>query len=485
MTDSMIDYTTIFESTRNLPKNIVLGHGENADLVAAFTDNGVGVALSGFSARAIYQPKSKWGTDEWFECPCDISGDTAVAHWGNTYDNGENAVRMFLQLSKGGTVAYPAIYHIRLFDTPGFAPNPLTPIPETIDFSQYTVQNAPWPSEDELENLETAVEGLSDRVDEISAYIPLSGDVMIAGNLSTDYNIFHREVRTVTWKNIELQNDMEIHYSGDIVFSYMADNAADLLLLTSKDIPVKVSGTSLSSGEVETFDGVLKNPEYWSYYQEFAIKWNIYKDENLIGNIIFFKAVDSELPQTHSAQVYEDYFLLGTYVEDTTSEVEDIADYIYDSDKLNKEIAEIRTQITENAYYHVIRYEHDDGGFTVYGKNKTITSVTILSGASSMDLEIPVESEPNNSDVVIDFIIDIRNTLDSDFPVNITPGRIVWKLAFDDGMALNDFTTVAPGATVRYYFTQTGFTVKKTWQGQLLDVPVIHLSKKEIVFNED
>ena len=165
MTDSMIDYTTIFESTQNLPKNIVLGHGENADLVAAFTDNGVGVVLSGFTARAIYQPKSKWGTDEWFECPCDISGDTAVAHWGNLYDNGEDAVRMFLQLSKNGTVAYPGIYHIRLFETPGFAPSAIEPIPETIDFSEYILLNAPWALLNDFNTLSSAVSTLSSNID--------------------------------------------------------------------------------------------------------------------------------------------------------------------------------------------------------------------------------------------------------------------------------------------------------------------------------
>lgn len=157
----MIQYKTVFESTQNLPKNIVLGHGENADLVAGFTDCGVEVTLSDYTPRAIYQPKSKWGTDEWFECPCNISGDTVVAHWGNLYDNGDNAVKMFLHLSKDGTVAYPGIYHIRLFDTPGFAPNPLIPIPETIDFAEYTLVNAPWALLSDFNTLSNSVSAIS------------------------------------------------------------------------------------------------------------------------------------------------------------------------------------------------------------------------------------------------------------------------------------------------------------------------------------
>lgn len=144
MTSSMIKYETIFESTNNLPMMIAIGHGENADLEASFTDNGVSVNLSGYTARAIYQPKSKWGTDVWYECPCEISANKVIAHWGNTYDNGENAVKLFMHLVKDGKLAYPAIYHIKLFETPGFTPSAIEPIPETIDFSQYTLLNAPW-----------------------------------------------------------------------------------------------------------------------------------------------------------------------------------------------------------------------------------------------------------------------------------------------------------------------------------------------------
>lgn len=144
MTNSMTKYQTTFEATQNLIKCIEIGHGENADLVANFTDGGVPVNLSGYVARALFQPKSEWGTDNWYECPCEVSGNTAIAHWGNAYDNGENAVKMFIHLSKDGKVAYPALYRIGLFQTPGFTPSAIEPIPETIDFSQYTLVNAPW-----------------------------------------------------------------------------------------------------------------------------------------------------------------------------------------------------------------------------------------------------------------------------------------------------------------------------------------------------
>lgn len=144
MTDSLIRYFTVFESTNNLPRTIELGHGENADLIASFKDDGIPVNLSGYTARALYQPRSEWGTDNWYECPCEIVDNTAIAHWGNTYDNGDNAVKMFIHASKDGVVSYPAIYQMKLFETPGFSPGSIVPIQKTLDFSEYNLVNAPW-----------------------------------------------------------------------------------------------------------------------------------------------------------------------------------------------------------------------------------------------------------------------------------------------------------------------------------------------------
>lgn len=183
MTDSMIIYKTTFESTKNLPMAIALGHGENADLIAGITDNGVEVDLTDFTVRAIYQPKSKWGTDDWYECPCEKSNNTIITHWGNLYDNGDNAVILWIYCMKDGELAYPALYKIRLFETPGFAPNPITPIPETLDFSQYTLVNAPWVLQSDFNALSGNVSTLSGSVSTLSGNVStLTGTV---SNLST------------------------------------------------------------------------------------------------------------------------------------------------------------------------------------------------------------------------------------------------------------------------------------------------------------
>ena len=171
MTDSLTRYETTFESTKNLPMVLAFGHGENADLVASFKDNGVDVDLTGFSARAIYQPSSKWGTDGWYECPCEIVDNAAVAHWGNTYDNGDDAVKLFLHLVKNGKVAYPAIYQIRLFASPGFSPSAIEPIPETIDFAQYQIENAPWVTQTDFDTLSETVSSISTEIVDTNAMI--------------------------------------------------------------------------------------------------------------------------------------------------------------------------------------------------------------------------------------------------------------------------------------------------------------------------
>lgn len=140
----MTNYKTTFEATRNLPAAICIGHGENADLNMAIQDDGVPVALSGYSVRAIYQPSSKWGTTDFYECPAEIAGNEAIVHWGNTYDNGDDAVKMWVRFEKGGKVSYPALYQLNLFKTPGFDPSTITPIPEVIDFGVIPYRNAPW-----------------------------------------------------------------------------------------------------------------------------------------------------------------------------------------------------------------------------------------------------------------------------------------------------------------------------------------------------
>lgn len=201
MTDSMIRYNTVFESTQNLPFTFAIGHGESVDLVASITDGGNLVELSGYTARAIYQPKSKFGTDDWYECPCEKVENTVIVHWTNIQDNGDNAVIMWLHFIKDNKVCYPALYKFRLFETPGFQPSAITVIPETIDFSMYTLVNAPWAMSSDFNALSGDVNTISSEVAVLNTSV---------GNLSQ--NLRYKKTYTVLTQDNQrvFLNDREV-----------------------------------------------------------------------------------------------------------------------------------------------------------------------------------------------------------------------------------------------------------------------------------
>lgn len=182
-TSSMIRYNTVFEATQNLPFTFAIGHGESVDLIASITDEGVLVDLSDYTARAIYQPKSKFGTDDWYECPCEKVENTVVVHWTNIQDNGDNAVILWLHFIKDNKVCYPALYKFRLFETPGFQPSAITVIPDTLDFSMYTLVNAPWATQSDFNDLSETVEGIQTELGTVADSVKYTRYV---GGIGTD-----------------------------------------------------------------------------------------------------------------------------------------------------------------------------------------------------------------------------------------------------------------------------------------------------------
>ena len=305
-------------------------------------------------------------------------------------------------------------------------------------------------------------------------FVPLSGDETITGDLTMDEcDLKHREMKTVTWKNLEMENDGEYRYSGNITFSYPAENAQDLLSLTMKDIHTRVSGVLISSGETETFDCLLKDPEYYEYYQEFAVMWRLFRDGDDVGNIIFFKSSETNLPQTHSAMFYKDYCLLGRYLEDTVSETEFVKNYIYDLNGLEDEVAKIRAEITTGMGYRLMNYTCSEGTLELNVKNKTMAGVAASQAVAGVNINIPAPTPG----ALTDFIVDVNNRKDSDLIVNIIADKFTWKIAIDDGASFGDFISVPAGGMARYKFMQTGFTANETRDGENIEVPVIHVTK--------
>lgn len=318
MTGSLINYFTTFESTNNLPMNIEIGHGESADLVASFKDAGVDVNLSGYTAMAIFQPKSKWGTDEWYECPCEIADNTIIVHWDYASDNGDSAVKLFIYATKDGVIAYPAIYQIKLFNTPGFDPHPIAPVPKIIDFSQYTLLNAPWAMLSSVSELSGTVDGISQEVSDLDANKANSSDVNElaenVGALTNNLSILTETVGGISTSVTSLSGRMStaeanIASEKNLIFgtineqSPVSHNNYNIVLMDRKLISVRVRsfyyniqwGLKLPENRgqwdqcvycVVDFNNTL-NPThnvYLSIVQPNVGKWNVAVDDSLTLN---------------------------------------------------------------------------------------------------------------------------------------------------------------------------------------------------------
>ena len=478
MTDSMTRYETTFESTENLIRQIVLGHGENADLVAGITDNGTEVDLTGYTARAIYQPRSKWDSDDWYECPCDISGNKAVAHWGNTYDNGDNAVRMFIHLSKDGKVAYPALYKMRLFDTPGFTPSAITPIPETIDFSQYTLVNAPW--------------------------VPIAGGVTLGGDLSTTHNLVHVATRTVTYKNLKVTDDTEAYYEQELVLSYDATDAAKLTQVGTDEVPIRISGVRVSTGEPEVTDCVLVNPAESNSH----VTWDVLEASTRTSIGYFTFGLDGNVPGVVGGELHRDYIMASySYAADTTEQVTDRLNYIYDGSAYapKSEVTVLSTAVgslsgtvgTLSGTVSGLSNQVSQQGTTVtwlWNHRHYVTDQTEVTQNNQLvqlepdkvkGLVVPASSvagtvlfalPTSDEGFVLDFVVDIDNRKQTAVTVDLNGDEFtIYWFAVDDGETLADILTIEGDKISRLYFTLLGIARDAV---EDMPVPVLHVSKK-------
>lgn len=429
MTNSMIEYKTTFENTQNLPMVVGIGHGESADFIATVTDNGVEVDLTGFTARAIYQPSSKFGTDDWYECSCEISGNKAIAHWTNLNDNGDNSVVLWIRFEKDAKACYPCLYKLRLFATPGFQPSTITPIPETIDFSEYTLLNAPW--------------------------VPLAGNETITGDLTMDEcDLIHKTTKSVTYKNIRLTNDTGELYGEYIYLSYDATYAPNLLLTESDDVPIHIKTTLIETGTEVEFDAVLTNPTYWDAYSEFAVRWDMYRDNVQIGNAIFRKLANVEYPHTSSGMVNGEVWILGEYIADTiVPNVEVNQNYIYDLTQFRKEMVNLITDAYGASYIK------SEIGSSYITQNKWKFSAETghlyyLDRASYNPLDVEIDIPNASGNKALDFVLYIHNGGSNSLVVHLSNN---WKYAYESAVEQPaTIFNVSAGDTVRFNFKETG-----------------------------
>lgn len=441
MTQSMITYRTVFEATQALPASVCLGHGENADLMASVRDNGEEVDLTGFTVRAVYQPWSKFGTSDWYECPAEIdaSANAGVAHWSHVNDNGDDAVCLWIRFEKDGSVCYPALYKMKLFPTPGFQPSAITPVPPTLDFSMYQLVNAPW--------------------------LPLAGGTM-AGNVYTGHDIVHRTSRTVTWKHLVAHDDSEDYFVGDVTITYDASRAADLLDLDADDIPVRLTGSLASTGEEGTVEGVLASP---GELVDGQVSWELLEDGESIGELTFAPVTGSTFPQLVHGEVHDDYIMSSdNYAQDTTEVVVDDKAYIYDpSDLATKE----EVQAAQDAASQAVTIAQRVEGKLPYSRtNKTVTTTGYVAQLADRSVTgilfsgnigtVTVSPPAPVAYRVIDCVLDVDNSSNTSSLV-ITIGWITGTFPYtllidEDASTKSAELTVAAGKMCRYYLTELG-----------------------------
>ena len=351
----MTKYITAFEATKNLVKCITLGHGENADLVTSISSCGIPVCLEGYTVEAIFQPESAWGTENYYEVPCEIVGDVAVVHWSHTQDNGDDRVKIWVNFSKDGEVSYPAMYQLALYVTPGFDPSVIEKIPRVIDFSQISVLNAPWVLPDELSAYATvdslsayatndSLSAYAEKTD-LASYLPLTGGTL-TGNMtvSGNNNLVHDGTRTETFKNISLANETQSYFTGNPVLNINEKNIDVMVSTHSNNIPAKITGTV--AGFVYEYGITFFEPVEYEQGDISGVKWKILPYGGAYdGDYLVFNKTGSTIAVV-AGSVFGDQIFNSYYLEDTVVEnVPFTANYIYDISEIENGISILETRV--------------------------------------------------------------------------------------------------------------------------------------------
>lgn len=143
-------FSTVFEARERKFQTEKIFQGEDVDLVAAITNDGVPQDLTGYTVTGYYQPTDYPGTDNaslFYSVNAEISQDKkeVIVHWTYDKDFGKTGYMVWALLSKDSEHSYPVAWKINLAHSPGYpAGETPEPIPQVLDFSQYELLNAPW-----------------------------------------------------------------------------------------------------------------------------------------------------------------------------------------------------------------------------------------------------------------------------------------------------------------------------------------------------
>lgn len=143
-------FTTVFEARERKFQTEKIFQGEDVDLVARITNDGVPQDLTGYSVTGYYQPTDYPGTEQaslFYSVNAEISQDkkSVIVHWTYDKDFGKPSYTVWALLTKGDEHVYPVSWKVNLAHSPGYpAGETPEPIPQVLDFNQYELLNAPW-----------------------------------------------------------------------------------------------------------------------------------------------------------------------------------------------------------------------------------------------------------------------------------------------------------------------------------------------------
>lgn len=142
------NFHTLFDARERKVQTEKIYQGEAVDLVAKITNDGVVSDLTGYTATGYYQPTSYVGTDNasvFYSVNAEISNGEVIVHWTPDKDFNEGPYQIWALLTKTGDESYPVCWKLNLAHSPGYpAGETPQPIPQYLDFNDYTLLNAPW-----------------------------------------------------------------------------------------------------------------------------------------------------------------------------------------------------------------------------------------------------------------------------------------------------------------------------------------------------
>lgn len=143
-------FSTVFEARERKFQTEKIFQGEDVDLVARITNDGVPQDLTGYSVTGYYQPTDYLGTDQaslFYSLTAEISQDKkeVIVHWTYDKDFGKQGYIIWALLTKDSEHVYPVSWKVNLAHSPGYpAGETPEPIPQVLDFNNYELLNAPW-----------------------------------------------------------------------------------------------------------------------------------------------------------------------------------------------------------------------------------------------------------------------------------------------------------------------------------------------------